>query len=146
MADDREIMRDEEIGEAEALLQIDQEVDDLRLDVDVERRNRLIGDDEVRPHRQRARNRDALALPAGELMRIALGRFRAEPDDVQQLADVLLRLRLGARDLVQAQRLAEDVGHRHARVERRIGILEHHLHAAAQRPDADCVALAMSWP
>ena len=37
VAHHREIVRDEQIGEAEALLQIDQQIDDLRLDVDVER-------------------------------------------------------------------------------------------------------------
>ncbi len=93
MAHDREIVRDEQIGEAEALLQIDQQVDDLRLDVHVERGDRLVGDDEVGPQRERARDRDALALPAGEFVRIALGRFRAEADDVEQLADALRRLR-----------------------------------------------------
>ena len=40
--DDREVVRDEQIGEAVLALQVDQQVDDLRLDRDVERRDRLV--------------------------------------------------------------------------------------------------------
>ena len=43
--------------------------------------------------------------------------------------------RRGRCNAVEAQRLAEDVADRHARVERGVGVLEHHLHAPAQRPD-----------
>ena len=75
MAHHREIVRDEQIGEPEPLLQVDHQVDDLRLDVDVERGDRLVGDDEIGLDRERARDRDALALAAGELVRIALGRL-----------------------------------------------------------------------
>ena len=73
-------MRDEQVGEAEPLLQVDQQVDDLRLDVDVERRDRLVGDDEVRLDRERARDGDALALAAGEFVRVALARRARQAD------------------------------------------------------------------
>jgi hypothetical protein len=43
----REVVGDEEIGEAEALLQVLQQVDDLRLDRHVERGDRLVADDQV---------------------------------------------------------------------------------------------------
>src|SRR5882724_3667313 len=67
---DREIMRDEQIGEAMLALQIDQEIDHLGLDRDVERGHWLVADDQPRPERQRAGDADALALAAGKLMRI----------------------------------------------------------------------------
>ena len=69
--DHGEIVRDEEVGEAEPRLEVDQQVEDLRLDRDVERRDRLVGDDQLRLERERARDADALALAAGELVRIA---------------------------------------------------------------------------
>ena len=55
------------------LLQLDEHVDDLRLDRHVERRHRLVADQQRRLERERARDADALALAAGELVRIALG-------------------------------------------------------------------------
>src|SRR5262245_37344052 len=47
------------------------EIDDLRLDGHVERRYRLIANDQLRRYRERARNSDPLSLPAGELMRVS---------------------------------------------------------------------------
>ncbi len=63
MADDREVVRDEDQRQVEFLPQADQQVDDLRLDRDVERRDRLVADDDIGLHRQCAGNGDALALP-----------------------------------------------------------------------------------
>ena len=45
-------MGDEEIGQAELRLQIRQQVEHLRLDRDVERRNWLVADDEIRLQRE----------------------------------------------------------------------------------------------
>ena len=47
--DDRKVMADEQQREAEFVLQVGQQVDDLRLDGNVERGNRLVADDQVRP-------------------------------------------------------------------------------------------------
>ena len=48
-------------------LELDEQVEDRRLDGDVERRRRLVADDELRVARERARDRDALLEPAREL-------------------------------------------------------------------------------
>ena len=85
-------MRDEQVGETELLLQIEQHVQDLDLDRDVERRNRLVGDDELGIHRQRAGNADALALSARELVRISPIVFRTQADPRQQFHDPLLAI------------------------------------------------------
>src|SRR6187402_230068 len=135
VAHHREIVRDEQIGELEALLQLDQQVDDLRLDVHVERGDRLVGDDEFRLERERARNRDALALPAGKLVRVADRHFRIEPDRAEQFLHALRGFRRSFGQAVETNGLTQDVADGHARVERGVRILEHHLHAAAQRPD-----------
>src|SRR5438067_11242125 len=66
-----EVMRDQEHGELEVVLQCSQQVENLRLDRYVQRRNRLIGDDEPRLHGQRSRDDQALPLSTTELMRVA---------------------------------------------------------------------------
>src|SRR4051794_3586129 len=73
MPHDCEIVRDEKISETKARLKVFEQVDDLRLDRDIECRHRLVAYDERRLHRERSRNAHALALPARELVRIALG-------------------------------------------------------------------------
>ena len=61
-------------------LQLGEELQHLGAHGDVERRDRLVGDDEFRPAHDGAGDRDALALAAGELVRIALGETVAEAD------------------------------------------------------------------
>ena len=53
----------------------------------------FVADDELGLHRERARDADALALSAGQLVRIALGHFRPQPDLVEQLGDALASAR-----------------------------------------------------
>ena len=80
----REIVRDEQVGQAEPLLQVLQQVDDLRLDRHVERRDRLVADDELGLDGQRAGDADALALAAGELVRDSAARcVGAQADQVR---------------------------------------------------------------
>ncbi len=86
MRDRGQIMRDEQIGEAEPRLQIAQQVEDLRPDRHVERRYRLVEHDQPRRQCERAGDRDALALPAGEFVREEVGRARRQPDQIEQLA------------------------------------------------------------
>ena len=45
MLDDRQIMANEQEGEAELVLEVHQEIQDLRLDRDVQRRDGLVADD-----------------------------------------------------------------------------------------------------
>ena len=45
LGDDAEVVRDQEEREAQPLLQVAQQVENLRLDRDVERGRRLVGDD-----------------------------------------------------------------------------------------------------
>ena len=62
------------------LADVVEEAQHLRLDRDVERRDRLVGDQELGLHRQGAGDADALPLAARELVRIALERVRVELD------------------------------------------------------------------
>ena len=62
-------------------------------------------------------------------MRIALEVIRLEADEIDQLAHPLGLIGLARARITE--RLGDDRGNGHARVQRRIGILEDHLHAAA---------------
>ncbi len=72
VADDVQVVRDEDVGQSERSLQVLEQVDDLRLHGDVERRDRLIAHDQLRIDRECTRDPDALALAAGELVREAV--------------------------------------------------------------------------
>ncbi|MNT31227.1 hypothetical protein D3C72_1670550 [compost metagenome] len=105
---------------------------DLCLHRHIQRRHRLIGHDQFRVQHQRARDADALALPARELMRIAVQRGQRQADlgdGLLHLGGDLARIAL----LVHEKRLGQRLAHRAARVERRVGILEHDLDAPSQR-------------
>ena len=61
-------------GEAELVLELVQKVDNLLLHGNIERGCRLVGDDELRVARERHGDEHALALAAGELMRVGVER------------------------------------------------------------------------
>ena len=63
-------MGDEQIGDAPFPLDALQQVDDLCLDGYIQRRDRLIADDELGVKGQGTGNGDTLTLSAGELMRV----------------------------------------------------------------------------
>ena len=71
VADDAQVVGDEQVGQPELALQPLEQVDDLGLDRHVERADRLVGDDQVGLQRERTRDADALALAARELVRVA---------------------------------------------------------------------------
>ena len=72
VAHDAEIVGGEQHRDAELLTDIGEQFQDLRADRDVERGDRLVRDDHPRPKRERPRDRDPLALSAGELVRKAV--------------------------------------------------------------------------
>src|SRR5262249_57242800 len=89
-------------------------------------------DDQFRVERERSRDADALALPAGELMREARHLGGSKSDKLEELGDPLAPIAL--RRAVDLQRLADDVARRHARIERGERILKDDLHLAPIRP------------
>ena len=133
MLDHRQIVRDEQISQPHLALQVHHQIEHLRLDRDVERRHRLVADDQLRLQRQRARDADALALAAGKLMRIVVHLRLAQADAVEQFGDALLHV-LAARGVVHAHRLGHDVAGRHARIERGERVLKDDLHLPAVGP------------
>jgi hypothetical protein len=95
-------VRDEDEAEAEIANQILEQVEDLRLNRDVERRNRLVGDQHPWVGHQRPRNGNALQLAARELVREALEGALLQPHLVEHLQHALAMV---AFDLEAAQRL-----------------------------------------
>jgi hypothetical protein len=86
---------DEEIGDAELLLQPEQQLQDALLDNLVQRRGHLVADDELGLGGERPGNADALLLAAGQFARQALDEAVVELDQLEELADAaILRLAL----------------------------------------------------
>ena len=84
---DGEVVGDEEIAHAQAVLDVAQEIHDLGADRHVERRHRLVEQDALGAGRERARERDALALAAGQLVRIVVGDARRQAHALERLRD-----------------------------------------------------------
>ncbi len=128
----REVVRHVEKRDVPVALQIEDQVEDPEPDRDVEHRRRLVGEDHLRLDRERARNGDALALAAGELVRVLLRDLlgRHEPDRVEQLVHAVEHVGL-RHDPVDQQRPRDVVVDALGRIERRERVLEDHLHARA---------------
>ena len=78
-------MGDEQVGEAQLLLQVLQQVHHLGLDGDIECGHGLVEDQQLRCQGQRAGDADALLLAAGELGGVAAEHGAGEADQLEQL-------------------------------------------------------------
>ena len=103
------------------------EVDDLRLDRYVERRDRFVGHEQLRLHRKRAGNGHALPLPAGELRRILVEIDRVEADvfHLERGLFAVVCARRGAAG--DAQRLGDGLADGAPGIEAGRRVLEDHL-------------------
>ncbi len=75
---DPQVMRNKKIRQSKLLLQLQQQINQLSLDQDIQGRNRLIQNEELRIHSQGPGQRDPLALAAGELMGKAIQDIRRQ--------------------------------------------------------------------
>jgi hypothetical protein len=122
------VVRDHDRGDADVVLQRAQFDLHLVAQLGVERAERLVEQQHRRLDHQRAGQRHALALAAGQLTRIALGQ-RLEVHQRERLVDA--RLALAALDLAHLEAEADVLGHRHVRKQR--VALEHDAQAAPAR-------------
>ena len=128
---DRQVVGDEQVGQAEVVLQVLEQVDHLRLHRDVERGDRLVADDDLRLQGQGPGDPDALPLAAGELVRVAVDEVGVQADPVEQFLGAL-EPALARRDVgVHRPALGDDVTGGHPRVQRRVRVLEDDLDLAA---------------
>src|SRR5206468_1968753 len=95
MFDHREIVRDKKVREIELALEIDEQVDDLSLYRDIERRHRLVANDELGPRRKRTRDPEALALSPGKLVRISRPLVGAQADSFEKRYHAVAAFRCG---------------------------------------------------
>ena len=118
-------VRDEHHRHAHLGLQPGQQVEDLRLDGDVQRRRGLVGNQQLRPAGQRNGNHHALAHAAAELVRVVLdapfGRGNVHP--LEHLHRAVHGFR-AAQTFVQAHAFGDLVAHRVDRVQARHRLLE----------------------
>ena len=82
-ADNREIMRDEEHGDAMLVLQLAQERENAGLHGDIQSRENLVTKQKLGFRHQGAGYGNTLAFAAGKLIRVAPGVARVEPHIVQ---------------------------------------------------------------
>src|SRR5690242_16325197 len=108
-------MRDEKISQVLLVSQSFEQIKNLCLDGNIERRDWLVGNNEIRINRQRTRDPNALALPAGEFMWIALDEAPAQADRFHQVLHAALPLPAPS-ETESFDRLADDLAHRHARI------------------------------
>jgi len=134
MANNCQVMRDEQHRQAKLLLQLLKQVDNLRLHGDIERGHRFVGDDELRLNREGAGDTDALALSAGEFMRKPIDMRRRQADHLHEFAHAPAAFLPGAAQVMDDQRLLQRIADPRIRIERRVRVLEDNLHALAIRP------------
>jgi hypothetical protein len=111
----------------QGVAQLAQQTQDLRLDGDVQRGGRLVGDDDLRVAGDRHGDDDALAQAARELVRVLLEPLLGvrDADHVEQLDGALVGGVLGDVE-VRTQGLAQLPADRVDRVQRRHRLLEDH--------------------
>ncbi len=127
-----EVVGDEQHGHAIGLLHALEQSENLRLHGDVERRGRLVGDQEIGTIGERHGDHHALALAARQLMRKGaepLGRI-GNADLLQKLDDAGANLLRAAR-AVKLEDLADLPLDRMQRIERGHRLLKHHGDLAA---------------
>src|SRR3990167_2257845 len=131
MAYHREVVRDKHVAGVELFLQVHKQVEHLGLDRYVQRRGRLIRHQHLGLQHHGAGQGDALALAAGEHMRVALVMLGAQADLLHHRLPPLAPFQ--ARQAgVDQQRLAQLVADLLPRVERGVGVLKDHLHITTQ--------------
>ena len=79
-SNDGKVMGDEQDREPALALQLGEQVEDLRLNGDIERRRRFVRDNHGRVDGESARDGDPLALSAGELVWQALSGILRQTD------------------------------------------------------------------
>ncbi|GFJ80642.1 hypothetical protein Phou_048220 [Phytohabitans houttuyneae] len=133
LADHAQVVGDQHDRRVELLLEIFEQVQDLRLHGHVERGRRLVGDEQVGVVDEGHRDHRPLPHAAGELVRVlprAPRRLR-DAHPVEHLDGALARLAAAGARVVDPVRFGDLPAHRVVRVQGREGVLEDHRHVAA---------------
>ena len=122
-----EVVGDEQIGQPAVMLEVLQQVDDLRLHAHVESADRFVAHDEPGLDRESPGDADPLALSTAELVRIPVRVLRREPDAPQQFPDPRGPGRAVRHEPMDVQRFADAFADGGPRIQRGGRILEDHL-------------------
>ena len=118
------------------MLEAEHQLQDLRPHAHVQHRDWLVGDQQARAEDDRPGQYGALLLTAGqvarELAEVLIGRGQADP--LQDGRDAAADVGAIAGDAMDAQWVPDRRLDGHGRVQRRMRVLEHHLHPPAHRP------------
>ncbi len=117
MMDNEQIMRNEQICNAELILQFLKHIDNLRLNGNIQRGYGLIADDEARIHGKCTRDADSLPLTAGKLMRITGGMLSIQTDHFHEVHDFIVAVLFCRVEMMDIQRLTDDILDGHTRIQ-----------------------------
>ena len=126
-----DVVGDVEDGHAFLVAQLGHQVEQADPDRHVQHRDRLVGQDQPRPHGQRLGEADPLPLPAAQLVREALQHVGVQANHVEDPGRFLEPACRGQRRAVQLQAAQHAVLDPEYRVDRAERVLEHHRHQAA---------------
>jgi hypothetical protein len=129
----RQVVGDEQVRQPALALQVVQQVQDLGLHRHVEGAGGFVEDDQLGVEGQGPRDRDPLALAAGELVRVAVQVLTTQAHLFEQADDPCAQV-AARRSAVHAQRPSDDVADQLARVQRRERVLEDDLRVATKPP------------
>ena len=138
VVDDAEVVRNKNHGEAEVLLKLFDEIENLRLDRDIQRGDWFIRDDELGFRRQRPGDGNALTLATRKLVRIFPHHPCIQADGGHQGFHAVkegIALQLG---MALADGFGEGRKNGHPWVERGVRVLENHLEIQSPLTDFRC--------
>ena len=121
--DDGEVVGDEKVGQSEFCFQVGKEVQHLRLNRDIQGRDRFVENDDSGIGGKRAGDADPLGLTAGEFMRVAVEEFFAQVYAGKDVADAPVALGL-CHPVQTLERCLHDLPNGLARVERALRVLK----------------------
>ena len=113
MRDDREVVADHHVGQTALFAQCFEQVQHFGLHAGVERRGGLVEQQHLWLEDQRTRDRDALALAARQLVRVAKTKAATQAHFVERAFDA----RFGVIDAMDRERLGEQTVNRLTRVQ-----------------------------
>ncbi len=131
VADDADVVGYEEVGEAELIAQIGQEVQDLGAHREVESAYCLVAYQHTRVQREGAGNRDSLPLSPGEGMGVAVEDVVAQADGAEKPFGVVMPV-FARRQAVREHTFGYEVEDGVSRVQRGERVLEDDLHGARE--------------
>jgi hypothetical protein len=128
MTNHAEVVGDKQVRELILRLKVSKQVENLGLNANVERRDWLVQNKQLRSKDQRPGYPYPLQLPAGEFMRISSTSGGPDAHDFKSFPDPLASFAIRSKT-VDAQRLSNDVGHPHPWINAGVWILKYQLRA-----------------